>query len=66
MLRLKNILHLNQYRAQGSPRGACGLSFVLQTVPKKVFSLCSRKFLFKCYRSIQMFKLMVKFKEFCF
>ena len=46
MLRLKSILRLSQCRALGSPRAACGLSCVLQTVPKKVFSLCSRKFLF--------------------
>ena len=46
MLRLKSILRLSQCRALGSPRAACGLSFVLQTVPEKVFSLCSRKFLF--------------------
>ena len=46
MLRLKSILRLSQYRALGSPRAACGLSFVLQTVPEKVFSLCSREFLF--------------------
>ena len=46
MLRLKGILRLSQYRALGSPRAACGLSFVLQTVPEKVFSLCSREFLF--------------------
>ena len=36
MLRLKGILRLSQYRALGSPRAACGLSFVLQTVPEKV------------------------------
>ena len=46
MLRLKSILRLSQYMALGSPRAACGLSFVLQTVPEKVFSLCSREFLF--------------------
>ena len=46
MLRLKSILRLSQCRALGSPRAACGLSFVLQTVPKKVFSLCSREILF--------------------
>ena len=47
MLRLKSILRLSQCRALGSPRAACGLSFVLQTVPEKVFfSLCSREFLF--------------------
>ena len=54
MLRLKNILRLSQYRAQGSPRGACGLSFVLQTVPKKVFPCVQGNFflrvtdLFRC------------------
>ena len=46
MLRLKNILPLSQCRALGSPRAACGLSFVLQTVPEKDFSLCSREILF--------------------
>lgn len=46
MLRLKSILRLSQCRALGSPRAACGLSFVLQTVPEKDFSLCSRKILF--------------------
>ena len=46
MLRLKNILYLSQCRALGSPRAACGFSFVLQTVPEKVFSLCSREILF--------------------
>ena len=46
MLRLKSILHLSQYMALGSPRAACGLSFVLQTVPEKDFSLCSREILF--------------------
>lgn len=35
MLRLKSILRLSQCRALGSPRAACGLSFVLQTVPEK-------------------------------
>jgi len=37
MLRLKSILRLSQCRALGSPRAACGLSFVLQTVPEKDF-----------------------------
>ena len=46
MLRLKSILRLSQCRALGSPRAACGLSSVLQTVPEKDFSLCSREFLF--------------------
>ena len=46
MLRLKSILRLSQYRALGSPRAACGLSFVLQTVPEKDFSRCSREILF--------------------
>ena len=46
MLRLKGILSLSQCRALGSPRAACGLSFVLQTVPEKDFSLCSREILF--------------------
>ena len=46
MLRLKGILRLSQCRALGSPRAACGLSFVLQTVPEKDFSLCSREILF--------------------
>ena len=46
MLRLKSILRLSQCRALGSPRAACGLSFVLQTVPEKDFSLRSREILF--------------------
>ena len=51
MLRLKSVSRLSQCRALGSPRAACGLSFVLQTVPekkkkKKIFSLCSREIIF--------------------
>ena len=46
MLRLKSILRLSQCRALGSPRAACGLSFVLQTVPEEDFSLCLREILF--------------------
>lgn len=46
MLRLKSILRLSQYMALGSPRAACGLSFVLQTVPEKVFPCVQKKFLF--------------------
>ena len=46
MLRLKSISRLSQCRALGSPRAACGLSFVLQTVPEKDFSLCSKEILF--------------------
>ena len=45
MLRLKSILRLSKYRALGSPRAACGLSFVLQTVPEKVFP-CVQKIFF--------------------
>ena len=44
MLRLKNILRLSQYRALGSPRVACGLSLVLQTVPEKVFPCVQENF----------------------
>lgn len=48
MLRLKSILRLSQCRALGSPRAACGLSFVLQTVPekkkKKFFPCVQEKF----------------------
>ena len=45
MLRLKSILRLSQCRALGSPRAACGLSFVLQTVPKKkIFPCVQEKF----------------------
>ena len=44
MLRLKGILRLSQCRALGSPRAACGLSFVLQTVPEKVFPCVQENF----------------------
>lgn len=46
MLRLKSISRLSQCRALGSPRAACGLSFVLQTVPekKKIFPCVQEKF----------------------
>ena len=44
MLRLKSILRLSQYMALGSPRAACGLSFVLQTVPEKVFPCVQENF----------------------
>ena len=44
MLRLKGILRLSQCRALGSPRAACGLSFVLQTVPREVLACLQGNF----------------------
>lgn len=41
---IKKYFTLSQYRALGSPRAACGLSFVLQTVPEKVFPCVQENF----------------------
>jgi hypothetical protein len=41
---LKGILCLSQYMALDSPRAACGLSLVLQTLPEKVFPCVQENF----------------------
>lgn len=48
------------------PREDCGLLLFCKQCLRKFFPVFKKSSFQLCYRSIQMFKIMLKFKEFCF